>query len=146
MEELIYGDKPNCNENDNVSIDGTSSNNLNLKKMKNFKDGGNQVCTVCDNVSVNGTSFNEYNYLMESLISEDEREALNAIAILFERYTVIKLFSENTYIINCIKFSDCVKIALEYLKRNNKQFETVDQYIDVIATTEDNNVFVVLTK
>lgn len=114
--------------------------------MKEISNGGNQVCNANGNVSSSGTSFNVYNYLMKSLTSEDECKVLNAIAILFEHYTVIELFSDNTYFIKCIEFTDLVFIALKYLKKNNKQFEAVDQYIDVIATTDNNNEFVVLTK
>lgn len=85
----------------------------------------------------------EYKEILEGLSSESD--VLSNISFLFSRFTEIEKRDKHTYFVNCNNYFDCIKIALNYLKVNNKQFEG-EQYIDVIATTDNDNVFVVLTK
>lgn len=88
-------------------------------------------------------NIQKYQEILEGLSSEND--VLSTISFLFSRFTEIEKRDKHTYVLNCCNYSDCTKIALDYLKANNKQFEG-EQYIDVIATTDNDNVFIVLTK
>lgn len=87
----------------------------------------------------------EYKEILEGLTSENESDVLSTISFLFSQFTEIEERDKHTCVVSCNNYSDCIKIALNYLKANNKQFEG-EQYIDVIATTDNDNVFVVLSK
>lgn len=125
--------------------------------MDKIKNGGNQVCAESNNVSANGTGnkhFNLFNMeeecvkkeILKGLSSENETEVLSFVGLLLSEYSKVEKHSDFTYMVTCYKFADCVKKALTYLKISNKQFEEAEQHIDVIATTDNDNVFMVLTK
>lgn len=87
----------------------------------------------------------QYYSIVEGLSSSDEVSILNTIGILFRGFTNIEQFDDDTYRIECKQYSDCVCEALLWLKKNNKCFETMGQYVECVARdVENENLFIVL--
>lgn len=89
--------------------------------------------------------INQYYWIVEGLSSSDEVSVLNTIGILFRGFTIIEQFDNNTYRIECKQYANCVCEALLWLKKNNKCFEMMEQYIEAIGRDiENENVFILL--
>lgn len=87
----------------------------------------------------------QYYSIVEGLSKIDEVSVLNTIGILFRGFTNIEQFDDYTYRIECKQYSDCVCEALLWLKKNNKCFETMGQYVECVARdVENENLFIVL--
>lgn len=136
---IIDGKPYSININDASVMQAVWNNNLH-QIADSLSERLDYEVTVFPNTTEN---IQEYKELLEGLVSNSESDVLSTISSLFSKSTEIEKRDKHTYVVNCCNYSDCTKIALDYLKANNKQFEG-EQYIDVIATTD--NVFIVLTK